>query len=327
MKETKVLPVYDPVIKGYIHHAVCFSMINLDNNDDNLWFSNNYIQLHCPKNLALNRNSQLDFCHETFYSVFDHFLTIQNLHKDIISKYYGGVLNFLIDRIDEQNYVELMVNDYYLPGTSSFMNKNLTHNIVVYGYDTKRMIFFVRYMKNQIFTDAQLDFKTLELSFNNTYETGDWSNYSKIYKKNRYNLTFDHTRFSGFLNDYFYSRNHFREADRVYGLSVYQYIIDYFNNLEDGLTSTDIRILHLLWEHKKSMTYKINYLMTNKIINFESDLVNQLRAIENEALLLRNFQLKCMIKPEREMFSKIKKKLSEMKEKEVSIYHNLINQI
>ena len=320
-----VLPVTEPFIKSYMHHSICFSIIDLTNISEKNWFSSNFINLKCPKDLPLNRGAAIDFKHETFYSAYDPLLHIQNVHKNLIEKYKGGIVDFLIDRVDEQNYVELMVNEYYIPGTSSYLKYDFTHNIFIYGYNKREQYFYARHMKHDLFQDAKLEFEVVAKSFEHAIDTKGWNGYSKVYTKSIPQYKFNPTRFQRFVEDYLHSRDQYGEADVVYGLKVYDLVVDYFKKLDQGLTTSDIRVLHCLWEHKKSMSYKVNYLSSQKIMAIDKERLHQFEEIENDALKLRNLHLKKIIVNEKNAcFEDIVKKILELKEKELHLYDRFI---
>ncbi|WP_127530297.1 hypothetical protein [Paenibacillus kobensis] len=323
--ETKQLPVNDPFLKGYVHHACCFSIIDpLNNEQDALWFANQFIQLTCQTNIGLNRSAQLDFVHETFFAAYDYLLTIQNLHKNIIKKYTGGVIGFVIDRINEDNYIELMVNEFHLPGSPSYQMKDHNHNIFIYGYNVNEELVYARYMHNGSFSDAALPYRTIETAFQTTNDRSEWSQYTKLYKKKTGAITFDGKRFFGYIADYLNASCYFREDDdKAYGIAVYHYIIDYFDRLEHNETSDDIRILHLLWEHKRSMSHSMHYLSNNRLMDIESAVIEQVDTIENQTLLLRNLHLKKQIKQDKLSIKKIKEQLIAIKERETMLYTRL----
>lgn len=61
------------------------------------------------------------------------------------------------------------------------------------------------------------------------------------------------------IHDYVYSRNSSEDLKVYqtlnttfsYGLNTYDNILNYFNALLNGKVNNDIRIPHILWEHKK----------------------------------------------------------------------------
>lgn len=323
------LPVYDPFIKGYVHHACCFSAVNIeDRYEDQLWFANNFIQVFCNKDVVENRESGLDFCHESFFSAYEDIFTIQKLHKNIMKNYSGGVIRFLTDRIDEQTYIELMVNEYFLPKTSSYQKNHFSHNIFIYGYNEREELFYARYMINGHFSDSTIPYPILEQAFTNTNETENWATYSKLYRKETYDLKFDGRRLAGFLSDYLYSRNHYRDSNNMknaYGLETYEYIMEYIRHLESGLISNDIRLLHLLWEHKKSMAFKIHFFAKHKLLEVDNSLLEQVDLIEKQSLIIRNMQLKNQLKNDKSLFKRINEIIFEIKERELDIYSKLLD--
>lgn len=317
-----VLPVAEPFLLSYMHHSICFSMIDLNQPSEENWFISNFINLKCPLDLPTNRNRTLDFKHETFFSAYEYLFSIQVIHKNIIGNYNTGVIGFLMDRINEKNYIELMVNEYYIPESASYLKEDYSHNIFIYGYSQSERYFQTKYMKNGVFSDARLDFNVVQEAFAHANGTAEWSQYSKIYKKKNQQYDFNYDRFQSYVNDYIHSKGNYGEQNERYGLGCYDLILDYFDHLERGLTTADIRVLHFLWEHKKSMSYKISYLSHHKILSINHELVHHFKEMERDALVLRNFHLKNILSDRGS--ENIATKVLALQEKELRAYDSLI---
>lgn len=132
------------------------------------------------------------------------------------------------------------------------------------------------------------------------------------------------------LEDYIYSRNSFerfnslcKNNDRVYGINIYKVLIDNVNSQ----VINDVRILNLLWEHKKCMTERIEYLSRQEIIEkYQYEFfIDKFKSIENKAFLLRNLQLKYNISKQKIIVEKIIILLEEIAHDEKDIITQLIN--
>jgi|GEM_PF-3124925 len=323
---SRILPVAKPFLRGYVHHAIAFSIIDLNSESDNHWFASNFIQLRCHHDLPSNRNSNLDFYHETFFAAYDNQFTIQNIHKDVIAHYSGGVTRFLIDMLEADSYIELMVNESYIPGTSTYLGEDFTHNIFIYGYDQEALTFYGKFVKDGFFTDARIAFDALQEAFARTNGKAVWVNHSKVYTKLHATITFDATRFYGFLSDYVHSRSHFRdETVYVFGLNTYNKVLDYFHLLQEGMAESDIRILHSLWEHKRSMRYKMKFLQDAGLLDPGADTVHRLEELESEAFKLRALHLRTFFSPDSGIYAKIIRRIDELRTKEAEVYASILS--
>ncbi|KWX81043.1 hypothetical protein AMQ84_01250, partial [Paenibacillus riograndensis] len=103
------------------------------------------------------------------------------------------------------------------------------------------------------------------------------------------------------LRDYLYERdtsNRYRafegplpgSDDRTWGLEVYSSLIRAINQIK--ISPVTLRSLHALYEHKRLMTMRVNYLYSNKFIESSSKLIGFFEQIENESLLIRNLFIK-----------------------------------
>ncbi|GBF75578.1 hypothetical protein PA598K_03996 [Paenibacillus sp. 598K] len=323
---SRILPVAKPFLRGYVHHAIAFSIIDLSSESDNHWFASNFIQLRCPHDLPSNRHSTLDFYHETFYAAYDDQFTIQTIHKNVIAHYNGGVIRFLIDTLEADGYTELMVNESYIPGTSTYMKDDFTHNIFIYGYDQEASVFYGKFVKDGVFTEAQILFEALQEAYARTNGQAVWVNHSKVYTRLHNPITFDSTRFYGFLSDYVKSRSCYRDNKMyVFGLDIYDKVIEYFGLLQEGRAESDIRVLHSLWEHKQSMRYKIKFLQEAGLLDPGADTVHRLEELEGDAFKLRALHLRSFFSPDQGLYAKIIRRTGELREKEAEVYESMLS--
>ncbi len=90
----------------------------------------------------------------------------------------------------------------------------------------------------------------------------------------------------------------FRSIDKpnkgICGISVYDQLIRYYQDIlqNDSNVICDIKHFHLLYEHKKVMVSRLEYLMENNYIDTKNDLINEFRNLEYEALNKRNIIMK-----------------------------------
>ncbi|MEC0090183.1 hypothetical protein [Paenibacillus macquariensis] len=131
--------------------------------------------------------------------------------------------------------------------------------------------------------------------------------------------------------DYAHSTNssqHFslfrNEDDKAYGLDIYPYIDQYLmNSLKETF---DIRIFHLIWEHKINMVLKLNYISSH-FRPIRPDIIDQFSQIENQALLVRNLALKYIITCQHGLLDKLRGLMEKLARDEENCYHALIQSI
>ena len=74
-----------------------------------------------------------------------------------------------------------------------------------------------------------------------------------------------------------------------------------------------MRMLHMLWEHKKCMKMRIDYMISHKIIKENVDLVTMFEEMEHKAEQLKLIQLKMRIKNDMSLCKKIVIELENMR--------------
>lgn len=76
----------------------------------------------------------------------------------------------------------------------------------------------------------------------------------------------------------------------------------------------DKRMLYILWEHKKCMQMRINYIINHRIIKENVDLVVMFENMEQKAEQLKLLQLKMCVKNDISLCKKIVIELENMRE-------------
>ncbi|PWV95187.1 hypothetical protein DFQ01_12922 [Paenibacillus cellulosilyticus] len=323
MNECK-LPIFKPFIFGYVHHADCFSMLDLDHEIlYKKWFMNHFIQLVCPRDFVEQRLLLLDFCHEDFYSAYAEIMDIQIVHQKIITKYGSGILEFIFDCIDDEQYIQLNVNEFYIPGTIAYQSFDNDHGVFIYGYNKSEQIVYARYFKNELYKDGTLTFDEVENAFGNAVLKYPWTVHSKLFKKKDTQIAVDHTRIMNSIEDLMKSRIRYRgNESKVYGLQVYQCIRDYARLLDKD-QAFDIRSIHLIYEHKKAMVKRFEFahqfgMDTSRILPALIDLANKFK-------FLRIKILKSNFLDDSRLVVELVNQLNQLEEEEYKFYEFILN--
>lgn len=321
-----ILPIYKPFIAGYQHHANCFSMLDLDHEMlYRKWFMNHFIQLMCAIDFAQNRQGLLDFYREDFYDAYSEIMIVQNVHQNIIKNYNKGIMGFIFDCIDDEQYIELIVNEFYIPGTKAYQKFDHDHGIFIYGYNKLEQIVHVRYYKNELFSDTKLTFEEVENAFGNVVMTYHWCAHSKLFKKksvDSVNMNVDVTRIRHSIEDLMKSRVRYRSSEyRVYGMRVYQCIKEHAQQLDDNM-AFDIRPLQIVCEHKFAMVKRLEIATqlgwnTSTLLPRISDLAGQFN-------MLRYKFLKCILQQNRQSIPMLLSQLDQLEQEEYRFYEQLL---
>ena len=166
MAETAVLPLNeDPPVRGYLRHAFLFSILATDDLYLPWLFGGNYTQLvfdRDPDWMPLDFYSPLGYSGTGFACPF---LDTQWIGRSLIGS-PGRVVPFLIGSIDDGYYARMTVDEFYLPGRSSYRRRHFLHSLLVHGYDRGRGLFRVAgYLENGEYGSSQVTFTELEAAF------------------------------------------------------------------------------------------------------------------------------------------------------------------
>ncbi len=83
------------------------------------------------------------------------------------------------------------------------------------------------------------------------------------------------------------TRNH------VYGMDIYDQLITYLKRLYNHSAVSDIRPFHLLWEHKKCMVLRIEFILNNyKELADLEEVYNEYLIIQQTSISIRNLFFK-----------------------------------
>lgn len=200
-------------------------------------------------------------------------------------------------------YIYSCINMKYIP--SYFCEKDLSHNIFIYGCDTEKRIFYVAdffNIQNRKFSVQTCTFQQLEDSFQHYYDTiGDEDN-SSIYDdvitytpRIMMQWTFDPDILKKQLQAYVDGEKLFagtsikNQYSYVFGLKIYDRLVE----LLEGENEFGVRPFQLLYDRARLMDMRIAYLEQNGMLFQNDTLLKQMnQEYLDHALMARNCFLK-----------------------------------
>ncbi|MNZ98754.1 hypothetical protein D3C78_1180540 [compost metagenome] len=155
------------------------------------------------------------------------------------------------------------MDEYYLSCKPSYKEWHLTHQSLIYGYDVGRECFQVLgFSRTGDYGKIEMPFSEVEESFHNSsiagigfFECGTDLDYSNT------NPDLNLTIIKTYLRDFLNSTNSFltyTPEGAVYGFKTYNVLIERFK--EEQSLRDDIRPIHIIYEHKKCMVNRLQYL-------------------------------------------------------------------
>lgn len=289
------------------------------------WVYNNYIQTKCAKYDESIDDLEYDFMSGNIFGGIDYLDYYIYKKENIVSK-YSNLNQCIINAINMGLYFYTFVDLFYIPNTAHYKCIHYSHDILVLGYNTYKSCFNVMHFTikgdlsvfevsfndfNNAFLNASISpsivhhlvilFKRnnekytfnidlIKSKINNYLESKDISNENDMYFSNKKNMYYDDSVLQKKLHDFIFIKS--SSSPKVWGINTYKELEKYYNNPLFITNFYDIRPLHALWEHKKSMLVRIEFLLTILDNNNLKELYIEFLNLEKLCLELRNCVLK-----------------------------------
>ena len=308
----KILPTVPPIITTFPKYANLLSIIG--NYEETLpWIFNNYINLFCCPLKAGSNLIFLDFLDGGLFDDICPYINLQTLEKDLLKTYKPSFIDFLINSIDLKYYVYLKLDTFDLPHYTTFGKKHFCHPVFIIGYDKKDSEFIICDNfsgKQGVYGQEKASFSQMQLAFDNSLIFDNPREITKVrllnFVKPPYKYNFNINKVVHAISDYLFSidrSNKFHYTDYnprhnnlIYGIQCYEEIINYLKN-----GCTDIRIFHLLHQHKYVMLLRIEFMVKNGyLLKNAGEIYQQYKTIESQAKIVLKLFIKYLIahKPE-----------------------------
>lgn len=228
------------------------------------WFYERYINLcvlsNSKSNFSIEFLEVMNAACECFYTK----RVLSNLQKN---ENNVELRKKIAQAIDEDYYVALWVDEYYIPNTESYSAYHRIHPIFVYGYDTKDSIFlFLQYSPTKGMIKLQINSDSLYLAFmglsNATISDQDVLAPNLLlqgYLEQKSDLKhkFQLKQFLQELQNYITSDNH--TSNHVVGIKIYDYFIQAIHN-DYKISFRSVLVLYI---HKQFMQERFLYISNN----------------------------------------------------------------
>ena len=333
MTEVCLLVNPDPPIRSYLHHAYPLSI--LSSCDEYLpWFRSNFIQLfsEAPDHLDFLTPMMTHLDNPQTY--FSPLLSVTRLNRQIINfidlSSRDSTLRFVLDCLTDGYYVDLEVDEYYLPDRSAFKRYHESHSLLIFGYNSDEEKF------RTIGYDQNNNYKRQNINFSMVLQA-----YGILENKNHMSLvsylpqpTVTRTRIveykfnvelvSEMLKDYIYSNNtldslrlilrfDYNSESRAFGINA-------IGRLEfepnEGSDFIDPRSTYCLWEHKKCMVDRIRFLETAGYLDQSASFAFKYAEIEGLAKTLSLLAIKFNLQNRGSILQRMRKLKKELIERE-----------
>lgn len=292
MKSILQLPIADSPIIGlqYIAYPLC---ILLNYEESFPWFYSNYIQILW----STKYNSSPTFFPESINT--NPLLGVQYIKKQHLARHNISIHALIKESLESNQYIYSKFDEFYVPNRLAYGEVHYIHDFLLYGYDLDNSEYFLLgYNEKQHFAPTRISFSEFEKAFFSTHNEDPGLDLINANLNTQYD--FDVTLVCEMLDDYLNSRNSSERCrvygvkykDYVFGMGLYEPMKGYFQSMKDSDEIIDLRLLHVLYEHKKCMSMRIKYMLENNYLDKNTTLYDDYVKIENKTLEIRNLQIK-----------------------------------
>jgi hypothetical protein len=269
----KTLVIGKPDVITYLHHAYPLAVAAVQRSFCDNWLFNNYLQLRCRREL-IGARAVTEF---DFYLLPSHFtdwgglLRMPQIPPEMLWRSRGEITQAVLRALDREFYVQIPVDEFYVPRRAAYGKRHYVHELFVFGYDRRTREVDV------LGFDEQLEFGTQRLGFAELEESVALADLSEHYDPGGVRLYHarpgaeylaDPSWVVEVLDDYLAERDsslRFRaqEAPKsgyLYGTAVYGELAAFFASVSEQPGAMDIRPLQLIWEHKRLMQTRLQRL-------------------------------------------------------------------
>lgn len=331
----KNLPLSKPFISCYPQHAFYMSIIS-EKKECLPWIFSNY------SNLFIDENGFCDFFVKTpEYYLYPWFQGSQRLHRDFLIEHNIELIKFIKDNLNNNNYIWLHVDEFNLPCSDKFNKQHFIHSQMISGFDDMSQKFTINgYYNKKKYSTEYVNYEDLSLSFYKAKPDMDFKFYIHLIKYNTdyrladftYNLSLLKQQLLCYLNS---SLEPLLNPEEIYNLNIKNSIVtglDLYAKLITELKNhsyvySSHRIFYILFEHKKFMLLKLNYLKTENFFTFSDEIFSKYDSILKITEIQLFLFLKYKLTGNKELLEKIIELLSTIKKDEKEVLELMIDQM
>ncbi|MBA2212603.1 hypothetical protein [Sellimonas intestinalis] len=352
----KVLSIEKPEATSSSHQATIFSILK-SKKEGKQWIINNYIQLFCLKDLYRARDIRkgtLDYFYNEYgdWSLFElsanpllefaliDFQTFRELRK----KYKISLIELLINAINNNKYIYLGIDKYYISFYEEFGKVHCAHHLFINGYDEKEGYFVSHdnFIQGK-YCEHNISFDVIERAFEGVLKDASLEADAYVggiaflkyrirywHKESKNMFEFNLEKIVQSLKEYlmqpFYKDRYAYMKDYVFGIECYDELKKMICYNEDSKNIIDYRAFCCLRDHKKIMIFRLENMQNILKFDLENCILG-MREVERELSIIINMILKCNIKNDEEIIERIVKRFDNVKRKEIAILSEAINKM
>jgi len=270
--------------------------------------------------------------------VFDHnllnpFLDFENIPIRLIKSANIDIIDLMRKSIDMNIPVNLHLNEFYVENRAAYGVMKYDHENFLFGYNDADKTFCIQGYDGGMLRRTNISYE----HFRNAFNTNDYSDVITLLRPNIVGFTYklDINTVIDSLGEYLSSYDSRRRNQRimqdgmvlVFGHSIYDNILG--SDINMSILLQDQRFTHFLYEHKRLMEMRVEYLHAMGYIHASeyASLAGEFNKITSLALALRNLVVKNMIRRTEKNILRIAELIAEIRDLEYTSLRSLLNQL
>jgi hypothetical protein len=300
--------------------------VHLEDNNYYDWIFNNYFQLKANNNSqdlfiefdnALRKNWK--------YFTTNYYVNYSITSISLMNKLNVNICDYIIENIKINNYVEMDIDCYNVKNLTYYQTEHYKHTCLIYGFnDMKEELYLICVNKNGYITKGIITYSDMLYQMNQELQNEFSDNNDMIILEN---YSKEPTTYKFTKDNVIKSAKAFLEGesvvvvnnvlplsnDYVYGINIYDFFKEHIKFIIE-----DIRITHLLVEHKQCMVERMNFMLIKEMIdsNLGIRLITQANELLEQTKNLQKYILKNLYFPKDKIKEKVEELLTQISRKE-----------
>ncbi len=189
------------------------------------------------------------------------------------------IIGFITDKISRGYYLNVAIDEYYIPGKARYKKTHYVHHTLIYGYNNiQRQFNVIEYDIGGVLNKHIFSYDAVSKAYEKGKEyysepASSWAYESavQIFYMNRFECEhpFRLKRFAQDIKNYLYSKGddsivYYWKMSKEhinYGFAVHDIVLRALHGFIEGKFLTDYRAVHMLAEHKKGIATRLNFIM------------------------------------------------------------------
>lgn len=326
----KRLPIIAPPIIGFLHHAYDLEILMTKKAYLPVFYMN-FIDLNFIKNDFMNRDCHfLDFCGINIDEFIETYSFTQNVCKN-----ESNLCKQILHYIDSGWYVQVIVDEFYIPDRVCYEKYHFPHMLQIYGYEGNAF-WASGFRANRSYGNHMLIFEDFKKAviLQNGYII------RRIRNIRNESIELDISIIKEKLLEYLNAENLAVKYPRYpvrnggageglefyWGLDIYEGFFEYLDLLSKDQVHFDIRPWHILWEHKKCMLNRLTYLIEEGYENMQEQRIAYLE-VEKLTQIVRNKMLKFSISNDKKLIADSNKILVNIRDMEMKRIYEIVKNL